>query len=721
MQKLLFLFCLLYSCISLGQGGGDCISATFLCDKTNFAQVETQGAGMFTNEISANTCGLSEFNSTWFTWICEDAGNLTFDLIPSLNSDDVDFILFRLPSGVFNCDDKEIMRCMASSCDGATGLNASSMDDSEQPGCSGDDDNYLEEVDLVAGEAYALFILSFSGSGIFDLVFGGSATFQAPIPALDISPDTVACPNETLTFLDQSSYPSGTITSRIWDFGPGATPATASGQGPHNVSWSTPGTRVIEVLLTTSDDCTLDQQQTIIIQDQTDIDISIPVCENGSLDFMGSTIAAGNSASFVLPSTTGCDTFLTVLAAPVAVVESDLTLEACLGESVSYNGTNLAAGTVTEVDFISANGCDSIVTVTVAPVVIADTAIDIETCPDEPITFLGIQYDPGTTNAIDLTSFQGCDSTILLTIVAVPLANTSLTIEACEGETFTYENEELAIGEMMTFTLLSSLGCDSFVNVEVVQSPDFTVDFDSNPFCPNVTSGSVEITNVSGSTGPFVFSIDSINFQDEPLFTGLDQGTYTLSTVDDNNCLLELEVIVEESARVDVDIQNVVLGCTDEVVEIRAIPLGNPNEVSLMWEDSTIGFSFFADEGRDYTVAITDACSTYPRDIEVALETEFRDSYVYIPNGFTPNDDGINDDFKAFFGPDVEVLAFKFNVYNRWGANVFGSTNPNIVWDGRLKGKWAQSGTYIWFMEATLLSCRRTFEVFKTGDIVLIR
>lgn len=73
---------------------------------------------------------------------------------------------------------------------------------------------------------------------------------------------------------------------------------------------------------------------------------------------------------------------------------------------------------------------------------------------------------------------------------------------------------------------------------------------------------------------------------------------------------------------------------------------------------------------------------------------------IYVPNIFTPNGDGINDYFYPLSGfPTIEVL--EFNIYNRWGAQVFGAldimTNQELSgWDGRINSKITNAGTYIW-------------------------
>lgn len=56
---------------------------------------------------------------------------------------------------------------------------------------------------------------------------------------------------------------------------------------------------------------------------------------------------------------------------------------------------------------------------------------------------------------------------------------------------------------------------------------------------------------------------------------------------------------------------------------------------------------------------------------------------VYIPNAFTPNNDGINDGFQVVIS---DVVFFELNIFNRWGEQVFQSTDPDEVWMGNMNG-----------------------------------
>lgn len=70
---------------------------------------------------------------------------------------------------------------------------------------------------------------------------------------------------------------------------------------------------------------------------------------------------------------------------------------------------------------------------------------------------------------------------------------------------------------------------------------------------------------------------------------------------------------------------------------------------------------------------------------------------IYVPTGFTPNGDGLNDKLTPF-PVGIKTLVY-FRVFNRWGQLVFSTTRLHDGWDGRLGGKEQPSGTYVWMAE----------------------
>ena len=76
--------------------------------------------------------------------------------------------------------------------------------------------------------------------------------------------------------------------------------------------------------------------------------------------------------------------------------------------------------------------------------------------------------------------------------------------------------------------------------------------------------------------------------------------------------------------------------------------------------------------------------------IEIAPER-----YIYLPNSFTPDGDGLNE---YFYGRFIGLLSARFYIFNRWGEEIFFSDQLNFVWNGEYEDVPVQDGTYSWYL-----------------------
>jgi gliding motility-associated-like protein len=84
--------------------------------------------------------------------------------------------------------------------------------------------------------------------------------------------------------------------------------------------------------------------------------------------------------------------------------------------------------------------------------------------------------------------------------------------------------------------------------------------------------------------------------------------------------------------------------------------------------------------------------------VDTVNVTIFKGSAIYVPSGFTPNNDGLNDVLRPrYIG--IRTLGY-FIVYNRWGQQIFTTASMTAGWDGTLKGA-LQEGTFVWIVAAT--------------------
>ncbi|HRG23647.1 MAG TPA: gliding motility-associated C-terminal domain-containing protein [Chitinophagaceae bacterium] len=89
---------------------------------------------------------------------------------------------------------------------------------------------------------------------------------------------------------------------------------------------------------------------------------------------------------------------------------------------------------------------------------------------------------------------------------------------------------------------------------------------------------------------------------------------------------------------------------------------------------------------------------------------------VFVPSGFTPNNDGLND---LLYPIAVGMRSIDyFNVYNRWGQLVFSTRRNGHGWDGRINGQLQTSSTYVWMVKAVDYNGN---SYFQKGISTLIR
>lgn len=190
--KVLFCFYLLsYNSLFSQSEYANFNNARFLCDKTPLTIQDISGQSN-SPDFSPGTCFRSDFtetNAMWFKWQVAESGTLSFTILPIIDTDDIDFVLYRI-NDLDKCTSKEVIRCMAAgpnlgegsesaySCTGATGLRAQADASDLQSGCQSDGQNFLRPVEMLSGESYALYISNFRSSKGALIEWGGSGTFN---------------------------------------------------------------------------------------------------------------------------------------------------------------------------------------------------------------------------------------------------------------------------------------------------------------------------------------------------------------------------------------------------------------------------------------------------------------------------------------------------------------------------------------------------------------
>lgn len=190
-------------------------------------------------------------------------------------------------------------------------------------------------------------------------------------------------------------------------------------------------------------------------------------------------------------------------------------------------------------------------------------------------------------------------------------------------------------------------------------------------------------------------------------------GTYSVS-LSEQGCTASDQVhIAFQPLRTDVSLGPDREICPGQQVILQPDIAG----ATYNWNDGTSGDHLVATRPGLYWVAVSGHCLAA---IDSLLITEGSCSpRVHVPNAFTPDGDGLNDDFGVAL--DGDVHRWSFLVFDRWGALVFEGHAPGQAWDGTVKGSLAPVGVYNWLLHYEALTGEGVVQEKLFGSVALLR
>ncbi len=139
------------------------------------------------------------------------------------------------------------------------------------------------------------------------------------------------------------------------------------------------------------------------------------------------------------------------------------------------------------------------------------------------------------------------------------------------------------------------------------------------------------------------------------------------------------------------------------------------------WWDHIIDNPRLIDKPGKYVAEVNNRGCISRDSITIRL-LRCEDLSVFIPNVFTPNNDGVNDIFKPEFPEDINLLKYRLTVWNRWGELIYGTSGIQEAWDGTLHGKYVLPGVYVWKLEAIAKDkSGEIHDIMEHGTVTLIR
>ena len=513
--------------------------------------------------------------------------------------------------------------------------------------------------------------------------------YPIPSSAFNLTPTSICAGANSIASYSGSSLASATYN---WNFG-SAIISSGSGQGPYNLSWANSGNYNVTLSVTENGCNSPSTSHSIIVYPIPSSTFNLPtaICQSDSalISYTGSASATGiytwDFGGGIILNGSGQGPY-----------------------QIKYN----SAGTYTITLTVSENGCSSVVTsqsITVNPVPTADFIIAPSTiCPDQDalMTYIGTassnaifnwNFDSGTINSgtgIGPYSINFLNS-------GIDTITLSVTENNCTSSTI---SQIILIDSLphVFFTVTDSLGCDPFTTSFINQS-------------------------LLGNSFFWNFGDDGISTEENPTHT-YNPGKFSV------------KLIVTTSS-----------GCIDslskpDLIEVLNNPVAKFSatpeaEVVVELKESTFSFinqslysnsyKWFFGDGDSSTAFSTNHTYVDSGNYEVMLiaydsigctDTFILGKFIvvpnidyFIPNAFTPNNDGVNDIFYVY-GRSLKTV--HLSIFDRIGEKVFESNGIYQGWDGIYKNSPVNTGVYVYYAEVETL---KGDILLLKGDVTLIR
>ena len=476
-----------------------------------------------------------------------------------------------------------------------------------------------------------------------------------------------SCATVPISFEDTTTTRYGTVNYRHWDFGDINTLADTSDTRNPTYTYGSVGTRLVTMIVGTSKGCrdTISSNVNVLLKPPIQLTNDTLICTIDTLQLNANGIGTFTwSPNYMISSTTG----------PSPLVSPDVP-------------------TKYYVNLVTVPGCENIdsVFVDTRSFVTIDAGRDTTICQTDSITLrpsgdaLGFTWTPdGLLN-----------NNRLKTPKVAPAVSTTFTVEGTIGKC----------------SATSSVTVNVVPYPEANAGPDHIICLDSSA----ILIGSYTGAFFNWSPLPTLSNIRSMNPVASPKVT----TSYILTVTDTVGCPKPFRdtTVVNVMPEVMAFAGNDTLVVSNQPLQLNAsggelyewtppVGLNDPfsqRPLALLTEDVSYSLKVITPYG----------CYAYDT-LHVKVFKTGPD--IFVPNAFTPNADGHNDVLKAI---PVGILKFDyFRVYNRWGQQVFGTTDPTRGWDGMVNGKPQSAEGFVWMAAGTDYMGN---PMLRKGTVVLVR
>ena len=356
--------------------------------------------------------------------------------------------------------------------------------------------------------------------------------------------------------------------------------------------------------------------------------------------------------------------------------------------------------------------------------------------------------DPSNVNTsgsyvLTLTNSAGCsDSTlVVISVEKLPVLGSDQSASICAGSSYdltsafpvsgltsiwTYAGmvipnaDSATVGGSYQLIALNNFGCPDTALVELVVNPNPSLGADrSFELCPWQTVDLGLIFPVAGFSDHYTLNGSTVG---DPSAI-YESGAYLVTITDENGCEDEATATISNiECDCEADFVHDAI-CIEDPVQFTL--LADSNLLAAHWEFGGVSYTseesdpLIQFEGVEEVLVILEAtlsCGV----VTVAENIELLDCShlctLWIPNAFTPDGDGINDTWHC--NTECQTEEFSVQIFNRWGQEIFTSSDQMGAWDGSYNGIASPNDVYVYNVIYRLPHQQRQR---TTGHVTLVR
>ena len=577
-----------------------------------------------------------------------------------------------------------------------------------------------------------------------------------PLPNVSFTANNV-CEGIVTNYTNNTSIMTGSITNYMWDFTNDGTPDNTNQNTSH--LFTIPGTSTTQLMAISNFNCVASFSSSIVVYPKPVVQFSVaPVCQgiasnfsnqssilNGQIvnynwsfgDNTSSTLAnplhnysAYGNFNVVLLATSNHNCTNTNSVTSIVNPKPNVNFQStttCLNQSTQFtNQSNIVAGSIIKYRWDFENN-GSIDDSTANPTHIYPLAGSLQSrliaisnnnCLNQTLNSVVVHYNPVSNFSAPSTclpsstnfSSLATSSDGFITSYNWDFNGDNLTDNTLQNPQYIFTqtgNYGVKLEVQTQYGCVNTILKSVFVNA----TPSALFTAQNNVGCPSLCvqfSNNSTIGSGSIVTNQWIFGDNSSPEYSQNPSHCYNTGYYTvtLKVVSDSGCIssstMPSLINVYPTPVADFNVTPSEVDITMPLIEVEDKSIG-ASTIQYQFSDGTIKNT----PNFNHTFNTTSAQSVYIMQIvknayscsdSIIKQIIIKPAYtIYIPNAFTPNSDGLNDQFKAVgFG----IAQFKLQVFDRWGALVFESNDINSSWDGSINGKGDSESTkqevFVW-------------------------